>query len=355
MSSQFEKWFRWVVSPLAGLMVYAACQYLLPPNPFDDYYATFGWKAYAIDVLATLFGTLLLSESSILLSRTLDRLMPWERQPAYRLLLQFVLLLVVSTLTIYSIAELIGLLTTPPNYVYTKADELSIRQTLIVGGLVAFVLNGLYTGEYFFRRWRDAFLETERLKRDTLTAQFETLKAQIDPHFLFNSLNTLTTLIEEHPPMAVQFVDKLAQVYRYVLTNRAQDMVPLRDELTFLNAYTYLAQMRFGDNLTVTICVNGAADTATIPPMALQMLLENALKHNVVSRSQPLTISISETPDGWLDVRNTLQPKPHPEPSTGLGLLNIQNRYKHLTNRLPDIRQEAGTFVVRLPLLLPEP
>lgn len=131
--------------------------------------------------------------------------------------------------------------------------------------------------------------------------------------------------------------------------------MPLCDELAFVEAYTYLARMRFGDNLTVTIHVNGAAERATIPPMALQMLVENALKHNVISRDHPLVFTITENPGGWLDVRNTLQPKPYPEPSTGLGLLNIQSRYKHLTDRLPEVRQESGTFVVRLPLLLPEP
>lgn len=349
--SPFTYWFRWVGIPLFGVALYGLLS-IVDPTEYDvDYYEKLGGWAYCIDIGFSILGSLLISELSLWVNQLLDRFLSWERQPLTRLLVQFGLLTATSWLTIQLIIQTVVWLTTPPGYQLTPIDESDIRQTLLIGSLLALIINGIYTGEYFFRRWRDAFLEAERLKRETLTARFEALKAQIDPHFLFNSLNTLTTLIEEDPSVAVRFVDRLAQVYRYVLTNRTQDVVPLRDELAFLEAYTYLAQMRFGHNLRVQIDVNGAADTTHVPPMALQMLLENALKHNVVSRAEPLTIQISETPDHWLDIRNTLQPKLPTEPSTGLGLANIQSRYRHLTDRQPEVRQAGGQFIVRLPLL----
>jgi two-component system, LytTR family, sensor kinase len=352
MSSQFQRWFRIVGMPLFGIALYGVLNIVDPQQPYDvDYYQRWGKLAYCFDIVFCIVGSVIISELSLAISRSLDKTLPWERRPATRLLVQFVVITAASWLAIQLIVQLVLWLTTPPGYQLTPLDETDIRQTLLIGSLVSLLVNGIYTGEFFFRRWRDALLEAEALKRETLTARFEALKAQLDPHFLFNSLNTLTTLIEEEPKTAVLFVDKLAQVYRYVLMNRTQDTVPLRDELAFIEAYVYLAKMRFGDNLTVQISVNGAADRATIPPMALQMLLENALKHNIVSRTQPLHIAITETTDNQLEVRNTLQPKAHGDPSTGLGLPNIESRYRHLTNTAPQVRIEGREWVVRLPLL----
>jgi two-component system, LytTR family, sensor kinase len=349
MSSTFQRWFRIVGMPLFGVALYMVLNIVDPQgqNPYDaDYYQRWGGWAYCFDIVFCVVGSVIISELSLLISQLLDRSLPWESRPIARLAVQFAVITAASWLAIQGIVQAVVWLTTPPGYQLTPLDETDIRQTLLIGSLVSILVNGIYTGEFFFRRWRDALLEAE-----TLTARFEALKAQLDPHFLFNSLNTLTTLIEEEPKTAVLFVDKLAQVYRYVLTNRTQDVVPLRDELAFIDAYVYLAKMRFGDNLRLQINVDGAADRAAIPPMALQMLLENALKHNVVSRTQPLSISILEVAGNQLEVRNTYQPKAHVEASTGLGLPNIESRYRHLTNAVPQVRSEGSEWVVRLPLL----
>ncbi len=177
------------------------------------------------------------------------------------------------------------------------------------------------------------------------------LKTQVNPHFLFNSLNTLSSLIYADRDTAAQFVHQLARVYRYVLDNRDKELILLRDELQFLQSYMYLMNLRLGHNLHIYIEVPERAHKCFIAPLTLQMLIENAIKHNIVSQKKPLTVRIEWTEPDQLEISNNIQLKPVKEHSTQIGLKNIRSRYAFITDRKVQISQNGQHFSVTIPLL----
>lgn len=194
-------------------------------------------------------------------------------------------------------------------------------------------------------------LENEILGRIHLRAQLLSLQQQISPHFLFNSLSTLKTIAPDQPTK--NYIVQLANVYRYVLNFNDQYLTPLKDELVFIKSYLYIMNQRFEETVQVTIDIPDEHRTLLIPPLSLQLLLENAIKHNIISPDQPLYISIRTDSSPALIVTNNLQLKKVPEEGTGTGLKNIYERYKLLIDRPMKVSKEAGNFVVTLPLLKP--
>ncbi|PHN07951.1 two-component regulator propeller domain-containing protein [Flavilitoribacter nigricans] len=203
---------------------------------------------------------------------------------------------------------------------------------------------------YMIMRTREERLHRQSvMRREKLVHQFELLKSQINPHFLFNNFNTLITLIEEDPPAAVNYVERLADFYRSILQYRESPVVSLEEELGLLRNYTALLRERFADNLQIRIC--DQLRSGYIIPLTLQLLVENAIKHNVVGRDQPLTIRISEARPGYVVVTNNLQEKWTPEPSTGFGLESISKRYALLTDKKVQLEKNDKEFSVSIPLL----
>ncbi|MGB3618747.1 MAG: histidine kinase [Catalinimonas sp.] len=221
-----------------------------------------------------------------------------------------------------------------------------------VAVMITTAVTAIFEAVYFFEQWRKTYVESERLKRQTVQSQLDTLRAQVSPHFLFNNLNTLATLIPEDSALAVRFVEQLSGVYRYLLQTHAREVVPLREELDFLAAYVFLLDTRFGAALRVEVDVPEAVrDEVQVPPVALQILLENAVKHNVAARAQPLRVSVRHEAD-TLVVRNNRNPRAvRPQDSTRLGLRNIRERYGYLSNRAVEVAETDDDFTVRLPLL----
>lgn len=354
----FNTWFRVVGAPLLGVMIYFVF-YLVDPNfiTSSHHAQSGGVPQICIDVVECVFGAVLLSEVSIWLDRVLNRVLPWERYPFARLLGQSICLTVLSILIIQLLVEVIAALE-DPGYVYTEIDRISIRSTIAIGSMLALFINAVYTGEYFLRRWQNARLEAERLKRESMEARFEALKTQLDPHFLFNNLNTLVYLVEDNP-QAVAFVENLSLVYRYILQNRDKTVVPLADELRLARAYMFLLQQRFGEGLYVDITIPDHLHEQQIPPLTLQLLLENAVKHNTVSRANPLHIRLTVDASGQLVVENNRQPKlaangqARPVDGAGIGLKNIENRYQLLHQPPPTVTETNGYFTVQLPLIQP--
>jgi LytS/YehU family sensor histidine kinase len=182
-----------------------------------------------------------------------------------------------------------------------------------------------------------------------VAAQYESLKSQVNPHFLFNSLNALTNLVYEDPDKAAKFIKQLSQVYRYVLDTRAKELVPLEEELQFLKSYLYLQEIRFDGNLKIYLKLD--ATKGHVAPLALQLLVENAIKHNVVSHDEPLAIHLYEQ-EGFVVVENVINKKMLlGEESSGLGLENIKQRYTFLSNQPVVITDSDGKFTVKLPLV----
>lgn len=203
---------------------------------------------------------------------------------------------------------------------------------------------------YFYNKYQQNKLKEQKVIAGTASAKFDALKNQLDPHFLFNSLNVLTSLIEENPHQAQKFTTSLSKVYRYVLEQKNKELVTVDEELQFAKTYMSLLKMRFEDSIVFTMPAQAKNPESKVVPLSLQLLLENAVKHNMVTPNKPLHIKIYED-EGYLVVENNLQPKQIVKKSSGVGLANIMQRYKLLTKKKIDINKEAQKFAVAIPML----
>jgi sensor histidine kinase YesM len=194
-------------------------------------------------------------------------------------------------------------------------------------------------------------LEIQSLKIENLQRQFDALKNQVSPHFLFNSLSSLRTLINESPEVAQEYLDHLSTVLRYTLQANENRLVSLSDELQFVESYFFLIKLRFTKNISLVQSISNELLGYKVPPLALQILLENAVRHNEISKRNPLEISIATTPDQTLVVSNTINKKFAPEPGAGVGLANLSNQYRILGDLDISIRKEDQKFIVEIPLL----
>ena len=195
-------------------------------------------------------------------------------------------------------------------------------------------------------------IQAEELGKEAAQAQFTALRNQVNPHFLFNSLSILSSLVEVDAKLSVQFINRLSKAYRYILEQRDAERIQLRTELDFIESYTFLLHIRFDERFQVHINLPEAdQDRYQIAPLTLQLLVENAVKHNRMSDEEPLIVRIDREND-YLRVANPIQPRPRMEESTGVGLTNIVNRYRLLSNQPVWIGEVDDEFVVRIPLLL---
>lgn len=205
------------------------------------------------------------------------------------------------------------------------------------------LLQNNYTGQ-------QVELELEKVKSDNLGAQYELLKQQINPHFLFNSLNTLKSMAETHDEETVDFIVKLSDFYRFTLESRKLDLINVYEEIKIVDAYLFLQKARFGNGITFTQTLEKEVLQTLIPPFTLQLLVENCIKHNIVSQSKPLHIKIYNTEDQII-IENPIQPKVSNEDSLGVGLDNIKMRYKHLLEKDIIIHSDQKTFQIKLPFI----
>ena len=221
-------------------------------------------------------------------------------------------------------------------------------------GVVIFytvVTLGIYEGAYILLQWKRTFTEKEELIQSEWQAKYDLLKSQINPHFLFNSLNSLSSLISENPVQAEKFADEMSTVYRYLLKNNDQELVTLAKELQFMRSYGHLLSIRHGVGFHLNIEVDKQFYDYMLPSLTLQLLVENAVKHNSLSRELPLTVIIRSTDDEKLIVENNIQKKTIVFPSTGVGLANINSRYRLLEQGGISISEEGKLFVVSIPLI----
>lgn len=277
--------------------------------------------------------------------RLIDRITAWQYKPFRKLVCNIIVSALGATAVL--IAEL-------EFFVYLFADpENDPRQNfhdLLFAFLIAAIAAAIYNVSDFFRAWKQDLLRNEVLERQKALAQLEALKSQLNPHFLFNSLNTLSSLTLRDPQKARESIRQLAKVYRYVLENRQIDLVPLRHELDFLQTYIDLLETRFGTAIQVTVADQDNGNLF-VAPLVLQVLVENAVKHNIVSVKKPLQVAI-RIEDGWLVVENNLQLKSTRPYSSGLGIEGIVARYRYISDSSISVSQEEGLFIVKVPLIL---
>jgi hypothetical protein len=225
---------------------------------------------------------------------------------------------------------------TPSNYI-----ESSIITFIVLLGVHAL---------HFYKAYNENKVKEQKIIAGTASAKFESLKNQIDPHFLFNSLNVLSSLIEENPDNAQRFTISLSKIYRYVLEQKDKELVSVEEELAFAKTYMNLLKMRFENSLFYELPTSVINPEAKVVPLSLQLLLENTVKHNVVSEQRPLHIRIYVEGD-YLAVQNDYQKKEVLQDRQGVGLQNIVNRYGIITNRKVLIAQNEKTFTVKIPIL----
>jgi sensor histidine kinase YesM len=226
-----------------------------------------------------------------------------------------------------------------------------LKLNFIYAVLINLLFHLLNAIVYFFREYKRQWAEAEELRRISAQAQVQLIKSQINPHFLFNNLNVLSGMVIKDNPEANHFIEEFSKVYRYILNNQEKELVELRSELDFIQPYLFLLKKRFDEGLMVDINIPDAYKTLQVVPAALQMLIENAIKHNIVSRHKPLRISIYTNGNQTLVIKNNLQPRQLSESSTRIGLQNIQQRYELISGRSVSVNKTMHEFEVVLPLL----
>ena len=217
-----------------------------------------------------------------------------------------------------------------------------------------FIMSCLVTSScyiiYLIRRQQSVIIENQQLQAENILNQYEVLKNQLNPHMLFNSLNTLRSLVRENQDKAQEYIQELSRVLRYTLQGNEFQYVSLREEMDFVSAYNFLLKMRYEDNLHFNIQIDKAYEKYFIPPMSIQVLIENAVKHNEISNRKPLTIQISTENDDTISVSNPIQPKWTATSGTGIGLANLAKRYRLLFKQDIQITEDKN-FTVRIPII----
>ncbi len=299
------------------------------------------------DYILSILLTFLIWEGNLVIDKQIEKRISWLLHPIKRLFIQLPIGTIFSALTIYLVMLLYKsyICDIPESF----KDMLFIT-AVVIGTLSSVLLIIVEISVQFFINWKKSLVEVEKYKTESIQAQLQNLKTQVNPHFLFNNLSVLSSLVYIDQDKAVDFINQLSKVYRYLLDNKDVELSRVEDELKFLESYNYLLQIRFDSNLKFEIHINQNALNKLIPPMSLQMLVENAIKHNEISSEQPLRIELKIEED-FITVSNNLQLRDQPEPSSKTGLKNIRDRYKHFTSKEVEVFENEKVYVVKLPLI----
>ncbi|MFN8345665.1 MAG: histidine kinase [Spirosomataceae bacterium] len=315
------------------------------------------WYVFEVDIVTNL--ALMLVSGGVMIATWLffsylhsylDQIFPYERgimlRIAPQVLLSFGFLFLLTRLifplvvTHFNFASLI-------NKQYTTLAQIAgyFAQFLIV-----VLLNVLHLTEYLFQKWHENATRAANLEKEKSQVQFDNLKNQLNPHFLFNSLTSLDSLIQDNPDLARQFLQQLSKVFRYVLQHKDKGAVPLYTELEFIKNYIFLLKIRFENTLEIDFQISEISLDKKITPVTLQILIENALKHNILSADRPLKIRICSD-ENYLKVENNLQLKKQVETSNRQGLQNLKNLYSFLTDKPFEAIEHNEKFVAYIPLI----
>lgn len=339
-----RKKIRFLYMVITGILISVVMNLMMPEAR---------WHGIRIqDLLVSIIITILVWEGNLRIDTWMNHRFPWLDQPWKRLLTQTLISISFSAVVIFGISLFFNLL------FYEIPDERDGFYTtvfVILGALVLFSLLviSIEISLQFFRNWKSSLIEVEHFRSEKLQAQLQNLINQINPHFLFNNLSVLSSLVYKDQDKAVGFINQLSKVYRYLLDHSDSDLVTLEQELGFIQAYIYLLKIRFEDKIGFRIEIPEERTVCLLPQMVLQMLIENAMKHNESSPEQPLEISIT-CKENLLEVANNLQLRSVPEPGSGTGLQNIRERYRFFTESPVEVIENQFFFIVKIPLLQPK-
>lgn len=282
----------------------------------------------------------------------IDEWISWKKQPIVRFAIQITTNITLS-IFIFLFFRLISILLInisflSENYGYTSFTDIQTILYIVIIYMVLFVFIDLSI--FLLNQWRLSLADLESFKKENVEFKLNMLRSQINPHFLFNSLNTLSSLIYENQDQASKYTKKLSAIYRNILELKDTETFTLSEELNALNQYFDLLKIRFGNALNLEIKCSEEIKQTLIPPLTLQLLVENCIKHNIVSEKKPLKITIS-TNDFFVVVQNNFQPKTAISDSTEIGLKNIKSRYQYLTSAPIMVEQTENLFTVKLPII----
>lgn len=331
------KYFFWVYG---SILFFSIVGFFVRLSKFDQLTMQQNVNLYLLSLVLITFSW----ESLRFVNRKLNEVYPFERNITTRIIIQLIIGAIIGLVVrflIYHFGE--------PLLPF-KIDELFAAVTWVIYMVLPSVINLGFFSQYFLNRWRDSQIRNERLEKEKAQVQFDNLKNQLNPHFLFNALTSLNSLIMENQELASQFVQQLSKVYRYVLQNKEKSYVLLKTELDFIQHYISLLQTRFQRSLTIKIEISQEAEDLHIVPVTIQILIENAIKHNVLDPQRPLSIEIFTSGD-YLVVSNNLQLRSHVETSNKQGLDNMKSLYKFLTDRPVVVEENEQRFSVKIPLV----
>jgi len=335
-----DTWLRIIGIPVVGfLMPLLFFGYELSSDTLDTFIPKF-FKSTTY--------TILYWEGVRYLTIQFRKYYPHFHQTRKRLLIQIPVVLVYAALVELLLADI---LCYPIDLIFgLEHPSTPPMQGMAAAYMIVLLWSAIYENIYFYYQLKQTLLEKEQAKRDHVRSQLEGLRNQVNPHFLFNSLNTLMNIIAEDQRLAIRYLKKLSKVYRYILDIRRDEVIPLQDELDFIHSYVFLQKERFRGNLEVTFDIPEAVLQHKIVPLSLQILFENAIKHNVISSKKPLHIDVFVR-DEKVIVQNNLQRKNQTMPSTKVGLENVRNRYRLVTDETVTVNETAEYFEVALPLI----
>lgn len=334
-----DKWFRLLGIPFIAFMSHVI---FFNENHMGEEKFSY-WQIFLISLAE---GVLLWESNRLVLLFSYNRF-PSLEQSAKRIVCLFIGCMSVTMLVrylniwFYDKTLFWGYIFPPEGYWYN----------IMIALLYVVMIAGLYEGVYYFQQWKRSFAETEKLKRIQLQTELDALKAQVNPHFLFNSLGSLSSLVMEDQQKAVAFIGELAAVYRYVLQANEKHLVTLKEEMQFIENYFQLMQTRFDDAIGLDLRILPQHYGYLIPPLTLQLLLENAIKHNVILPEEPLVLKLSTDDKDQLVVSNNLNRRHRAAESGKLGLRNIIAKYELLQQRPVTVRETDSVFEVTVPLI----
>ncbi len=337
MSEKFHYTFSVKWTAILGVLSFG----ILVPTFFIP--MELGSQEHFFSILIATLTSAVIWEGSKFIQALVTYWFPWEESLVKHLVYEILYIFIFSSLGL-----IIGILTYATWF--SSSVHLTVGivlQNIFVSFLLALLFIAFNEGAFLFSKWKLSLIEQERLRQENLIAKVESLKKQLDPHFLFNSLSVLSGVVYQDPILADRFITKLGQVYRYVLEHNDAQRVSLNKEIIFVQAYCFLLNVRFLNK--VTLSVKNINESSFVLPMSIQLLVENAVKHNRISEDHPLELTIQEA-DGFLWIENNIHRKTA-DHSTGIGLKNLEARYKYVTGKSLVIEDKQTVFRVGLPLI----
>lgn len=302
---------------------------------------------FEFDLIFIFTSVFILFYGNFYIDKWLNGIYIWTENPKKRIIIQGLIFFLFTSIVVVIAVYILNTINKLPNErPFTEVIRAVITPAIV--STLSFLV--ILIGSQFFKALKESLVEVEHYKTESANAQIQNLKNQLKPHFLFNNLSVLTALVNTKPEKAIEFITGLSRVYRYIIETKNVELVSLNDEIEFLNHYLYLLKIRFDKGFQVNLNIDETQKCNLLPPMCLQLLVENTIQHNQTSQSSPLVVKIYSE-NNSIVIENNIQLRLDDVESSNTGLSNIQSRYKFFTNQKIEISNENNIFKVVLPLI----